>query len=311
MLSNKAWLGAGAGILAGAFWGLVFLAPELARGFPPLQLSAGRYLAYGLFAAVLVAPSWRRLVRALTWKEWRALAWLSFTGNIIYYVFLANAVQSGGVAMTSLVIGLLPIAVTLAGSRDRHAVPLRQLLPSLALSAAGLLCISWQSLTAAHGQGSAFGLLCAVGALASWTIYAIGNSRWLARLNHVSAHEWNLLTGVVTGAQALLLAVPAFQLTPVSHASSDWLWFAGVVSAVAIFCSVLGNGLWNCATRLLPLTLIGQMIVFETLFALLYGFVWEARWPTTLESAAMVLLILGVLSCASAHRPRAAQPSGM
>src|SRR6185369_3266266 len=136
---------------------------------------------------------------------------------------------------------------------------------------------------------SAFGLLCAVGALASWTIYAIGNSRWLARLNHVSAHEWNLLTGVVTGAQALLLAVPAFQLTPVSHASSDWLWFAGVVSAVAIFCSVLGNGLWNCATRLLPLTLIGQMIVFETLFALLYGFVWEARWPTTLESAAMVL----------------------
>ncbi|WP_395408330.1 DMT family transporter [Pseudoduganella sp. UC29_106] len=305
MLSNKTWLGAGAGILAGAFWGLVFLAPELARGFPPLQLSAGRYLAYGLVAAVLVAPSWRKLLRALTWKEWRALIWLSLTGNIIYYVFLANAVQSGGVAMTSLVIGLLPIAVTLVGSRDRHAVPLRRLLPSLLLSAAGLLCISWQSLAMGDGRqtGSAFGLICAIGALVSWTIYAVGNSRWLARLDHVSAHEWSLLTGVVTGGQALLLAVPAFQFVPGRHSSADWLWFTGVVTAVAIFCSVVGNGLWNKASRLLPLTLIGQMIVFETLFALLYGFLWEARWPTGLECAAMVLLVFGVLASASAHRP--------
>ena len=304
MQSNSIWLGAGASILAGAFWGLVFLAPELARGFPPLQLSAGRYLAYGLVAALLVAPSWRKLVQALSWKEWRALIWLSLTGNIIYYVFLANAVQSGGVAMTSLVIGLLPIAVTLAGSRDRHAVPLRRLLPSLLLSAAGLLCISWQSLSAGGGQsqGSAFGLFCAIGALVSWTIYAVGNSRWLARLDHVSAHEWSLLTGVVTGGQALLLAVPAFHFVPGSHSSADWLWFTGVVTAVAIFCSVVGNGLWNKASRLLPLTLIGQMIVFETLFALLYGFLWEARWPTGLEFAAMVLLVVGVLASASAHR---------
>lgn len=304
MLSNKTWLGAGACILAGAFWGLVFLAPELTRGFPPLQLSAGRYLAYGLVAAVLVAPSWRKLVQALSWKEWRALIWLSLTGNILYYVFLANAVQSGGVAMTSLVIGLLPISVTLVGSRDRHALPLRRLLPSLLLSAAGLLCISWQSLSAGDGQqqGLASGLACAIGALVSWTIYAVGNSRWLARLDHVSAHEWSLLTGVVTGAQALLLAVPAFQFVPGSHSSADWLWFTGVVTAVAIFCSVVGNGLWNKASRLLPLTLIGQMIVFETLFALLYGFLWEARWPTGLECAAMVLLVVGVLASASAHK---------
>jgi drug/metabolite transporter (DMT)-like permease len=46
------------------------------------------------------------------------------------------------------------------------------------------------------------------------------------------------------------------------------------------------------------------MIVFETLFALLYGFMWEGRWPTGLEWLAMGLLIGGVLSCASAHRER-------
>jgi drug/metabolite transporter (DMT)-like permease len=299
------WLGIGCGIIAGALWGLVFLAPEVARGFAPLQLSAGRYLAYGLVAAVLVAPSARRLAATLSWAEWRALAWLSLWGNILYFVLLAQAVQTGGIAMTSLIVGMLPVAVTVIGSRQHGAVPFVQLIPSLLLSAAGMVCIGWQSL---HGaaQGSLVGVLCAVGALVSWTIYAVQNSRWLGRVHHVSSHEWSLLTGVVTGAQALLLAVPAFLWTPAAHASADWLRFGGVVAGVAIFASILGNAFWNRASRLLPLTLTGQMILFETLFALLYAFIWERRLPTGLETAAMVLLVAGVLSCTAAHRTEAA-----
>jgi len=305
MQSRNLWLGLGAGILAGAMWGLVFLTPELTRGFLPIQLSAGRYLAYGVLAAVMVAPAWRRLKATLGWKEWRALIWLSFTGNILYYVFLANGVRGGGVAMTSLVIGLLPVTITLAGSRAHHAVALRRLLPSLVLSAGGLVCISWDALAKSLGSaqpGSLFGLLSATGALVSWTVYAVGNSRWLARLDHVSAHEWSLLTGVVTGLQALVLAVPAFLLAPGEHAPAEWLRFGALMATVALLCSVVGNALWNRASRLLPLTMVGQMIVFETLFALLYGFLWEQRWPTALEALAMVLLVAGVLTCATAHR---------
>jgi len=306
MLVKPTWPGIGAGILAGALWGLVFLAPELASSFSSLQLSAGRYIVYGLVAVVLIAPAWRRLARQLTRREWRALFWLSLCGNIVYYLFLATAVRAGGVAMASLVIGLLPLAVTLVGSRDRQAVALRRLLPSLLLGLAGLLCISWESLAGGGpAQGSLLGLGCALGALASWTVYAVANSRMLARLETVSAHEWSLLIGVVTGAQALLLAVPAFVFADRVHAHADWLRFAGVVSAVAVFCSVIGNGLWNYASRALPLSLMGQMIVFETIFAALYGFLWEGRWPTFAESTAMVLLVGGVVSCASVHRAQA------
>ena len=322
MSTKHIWLGIGSSILAGAFWGLVFLTPALTRGFDPIQLSAGRYLAYGLIAVALLAPSMRRLAHSLSRRDWFTLCWLSLAGNIFYYVCLANGVQSGGVAMTSLVIGLLPITVTLAGSRDGDAVPLRRLLPSLLLSAAGLGCISWQSLAAvptaasaavapAGGHGPVFGLLCATGALASWTLYAVGNRRALVRLQTVSAHEWSLLVGVVTGAQALFLAIPAFVLAPGAHTAPAWLAFAGVMAAVALLCSVVGNALWNRASRLLPMALTGQMIVFETLFALLYGFLYERRWPTPVEAAAMLLLVAGVLSCASAHRPRApARPRG-
>ena len=299
--TNKT-LGIAAGIVAGAFWGLVFLAPKLAAGFPPLQLSAGRYLAYGLVAAMLVAPSWRRLRGVLGWREWRALAWLGFIGNILYYVLLARAVQTGGVAMTAFVIGLLPLAVTLVGSRERHAPALRALLPSLACSAAGLACISWQSL-AASGWGSLTGLLCAGGALVSWTTYAVTNSRCLARLAHVSAQDWSLLTGVVTGLEAIVLAVPAFHGDSLMHTDADWLRFAVLIGAMALFCSVLGNGLWNVASRALPLALTGQMIVCETIFASTYGYLWEGRWPTRFEGIALALLVAGVVSCARAHRP--------
>lgn len=301
LAGEKTWRGIAAGVLAGALWGMVFLTPALTPGFTPLQLSAGRYLAYGVFAAVLIAPSWRRLRARLIGREWRALVWLSFAGNIFYYVCLAQAVQGGGVAMAALVIGFLPVAVTVVGSRDHGAVPLRRLIPSLLLSLAGLACIGWQSLTASK-HGSALGLLCAFGALASWTIYAVGNSRWLARLDGVSSHEWSLLTGVVTGAAELLLAPSAFFTNAGAHTPAQWLLFAAVVTGVALFCSVIGNGLWNVASRALPLTMMGQMIVFETIFAALYGFIWEQRGPTLLEGASLALLIAGVISCASAHR---------
>ncbi|MDT9096858.1 EamA/RhaT family transporter, partial [Escherichia coli] len=65
-----------------------------------------------------------------------------------------------------------------------------------------------------------------------------------------------------------------------SRTATEWLTFGGVCLAVALLASILGNALWNRMSRLLPLTLVGQMILFETLFALLCGFLWEQRWPT-------------------------------
>ncbi|ONG50037.1 multidrug DMT transporter permease [Pseudoroseomonas deserti] len=289
------------GMGAGALWGMVFLAPELAHDFSPLQLTVGRYLCFGLVALGLAAPRWRRLTAAIGRREWGALAWLALAGNTLYYVLLASAVQLGGIAMTSLVIGFLPVAVTIIGSRDRGAVPLRRLVPSLLLCVAGALCIGWQAL-AVPGASQVLGLLCAIGALASWTSYAVGNSRWLARLDQVSAHDWNLLTGVMTGAQALLLVPLALILAGDSPGGAAWARFGAVSVGVAVLASVVGNALWNRMSRSLPLTLVGQMILFETLFALLYGFLWEQRWPGMLEALAFALVVLSVLSCIAAHR---------
>ena len=290
---------------AGALWGLVFLAPALVREFSPLQLATGRYLFYGLIAMALVAPRWQALVARLPRQQWTNLFWLALTGNTLYYVLLSAAVQNGGIAMTSLVIGFLPVAVTVIGSRDHGAVALSKLLPSLLACAAGAICIGWQALAGPATGSMAMrlsGLSCAVGALASWTIYAVGNARCLARLDQVSSHDWNLLTGVVTGAQSLLLLPLALMLGTGQHDALAWTRLAGVSAGLAVFASIFGNLLWNRMSRLLPLTLVGQMILFETLFALLYGFLWERRLPSLPELAALAFVVTSVVTCVAAHR---------
>lgn len=300
-------LGIGCGIGAGALWGLVFLAPELAGMFGPLELTIGRYLAYGLMALTAVAPRLARLARHIGRPGFVALIWLSLTGNTVYYFLLSAAVQMGGIAMTSLIIGFLPVAVTIIGSREHDAVPLARLLPSLLFCAGGGLCIGWQAVAqaaASHSIHQLLGMGCATGALICWTAYAVGNARWLVRLHQVSAQDWNLLIGVMTGAQALCLVPVVLIMGGATHSGADWTRYLAVCLGVALLASILGNALWNRASRLLPLTLVGQMIIFETLFALLYAFLWEHRWPTWSEVTAFGLLVAGIMACLAAHRGR-------
>jgi drug/metabolite transporter (DMT)-like permease len=298
-------LGIGFGVLAGALWGLVFLAPNLTPDFSAFEISAGRYLAYGAMALALIAPRWPALRAKLAHDDWLALAWLSLAGNIVYYIFLATAVQLAGPAPAALIVGLLPVAISLIGTRDEGAVSVAKLAPSLVLAVAGVALISMSSLPrdghAGDWRQQIAGLICAGGALASWTLFAVGNARRITRLSHVSSHDWSLLLGVVTGAEALLLT-PAFLLSPQPHEMEAWLRLGMISCGIALLASVAGNALWNSASRRLPLTMTGQMVIFETLFALLYGFLWEQRLPTMLETAAIAALVLAVLWCVSSHR---------
>ncbi len=228
----------------------------------------------------------------------------SCSGNLVYYVLLAFGVQLAGVAPTSLIIGILPITVTVLGRRDHGAVPLSRLIWPLLVVAAGIVCINvdlfGQAAMAANARPvwqRIAGIVCAVGALCSWTWYAVDNARYLQRNPHFSSNEWSALYGISTGALSTVLTVIALLVAGTSWADGGgrvWPTFWAVNAAVALGASLIGNNLWNIASRRLPLTLSGQMIVFETLFALAYGFVYDSRWPRPLEIAAIALLIVGV-----------------
>ncbi|HKT92083.1 MAG TPA: DMT family transporter [Paraburkholderia sp.] len=292
------------GVLAGALWGTVFVVPRQLAEFSPLLLSAGRYVMYGLVSLAALLPMLRRVWPRITRADLVALVKLALVGNVLYYLFLASAIHLVGISPASLIVGVLPVTVTLLGRRDHGAVPLSRLIWPLAMIAAGIACINVDVFTAAGNAGGASiltriaGIGCAVGALVCWTWFAVENARYLQRNAHFSGNEWSVLWGVVTGALGGLLwlgilVVPSHWVQETVTAGR-WTTFWQLNLVLAIGASWLGNGLWNAAAKRLPLTLSGQMIVFETLFALLYGFIYDHRLPRALEIAAVVLLVAGV-----------------
>ncbi|MGK5079988.1 DMT family transporter [Janthinobacterium sp. HLX7-2] len=307
------WRGIVFGLLAGALWGAVFIVPVLLPDFSPLELMLGRYVCYGALAAALMLPRLLPLLRRLRGSDWLAMLRQALAGNVVYYLLLAYGVKLAGVAPTSLIIGLLPLSVTIFGHKDHGALPLRRLALPLLVVALGIACInidifSHEGVAGAAGATLAhrlLGVLSAACALACWTWYALDNARFLKRHAHFSAVEWAMLYGLASGVIALLVGAVALLLQPAALADGaparNWPYFWLVCLLLALGASVIGNYLWNMASRLVPVTLSGQLILSETLFALLYGFVLAQRMPRPLEWAAMLLLAAGVLWSVHAH----------
>ena len=73
---NRTGLGVFYGMLAGALWGGIFLAPKLVPDFSALQLSTARYLTYGLISLIIIGPRLKRVSAHFGAREWIALGWL-------------------------------------------------------------------------------------------------------------------------------------------------------------------------------------------------------------------------------------------
>ena len=294
-----------AGLLAGALWGLVFVAPRMTPGLSSLDLAAGRFMAYGLASTlVLLALPGRRRRPTLAQMGWAVvLSVLGFTG---YYWFLVLAILDAGTEVPTLIIGTIPLWVMVLGKPAGLRWP--ALLPGLVLTAAGLALMMDATSQApsmdATGAVPDFmrGVAWAVLAMACWTAFALLNSAWLHRHPEVSATDWANWLGVATGTGALLMWLALG--TP----ASALLLHPGFAQSATV-CVVTGLGsawlatiLWNVASQRLSASLCGQLIVSETVFALVYSFVLDGHWPGLAQLAAAVLFTLGILFSIRAHR---------
>ena len=138
--------------------------------------------------------------------------------------------------------------------------------------------------------------------LACWTAFALLNSAWLKRNPEVRATEWANWLGLATGLGGLALWLVAGSDIGALAAQPQLSLFAILCVSTGLGSAWLATILWNVASQRLPASLCGQLIVSETLFALLYSFAWDGRWPTLAQSAACLLFTLGILASAKAHR---------
>lgn len=291
-------------LAAGLMWGLVFVAPLMLPQYPPALLAVGRYLAFGLLCLPLALLD-RGELRRLTRADWLDAVKLTLVGNFLYYVALAAAIQRAGNPLVSVIIGTLPVVIAISSNqrnavRDGH-LPWRRLAPSLALIGFGIGCVNQTEFaqladadTRRYAEGAAIALI----ALAAWTWYPIRNADWLRAHPDRNPRAWATAQGLVTLPIALLgLAlmpwlVPADFVLPLGP---EPLYFVGLMLAIGLFASWGGTLCWNEASQRLPTTLVGQLIVFETLAALSYGYLLRGQAPTWLALAGIALLVAGVV----------------
>lgn len=307
---------------AGLLWGLVFVVPLMLAEYPGVVLAFGRYVAFGVLAVGLAWVDRAALAR-LSRADWIEAAKLALVGNLIYYSTLASAIQLAGAPVPTLMIGTLPVVIAVTGNllerRGGDVVPWRRLAAPLVVIAAGLVVVQFGPAHADSLRGAALdvryvaGLVLALVAVACWTWYPIRNSRWLRARSPGLARAWATAQGLATLPLALA-AAGAFALWDFvagpPDGGFDWpfgprpLAFVGLMLATGLAASWLGTLLWNRASQALPAAFVGQLIVFETLAALAYAFLWYRRWPTLAEAAGIALLVAGVLLGVRAFRPR-------
>ena len=304
----------GTGVLfalaAGLMWGLVFVAPLLLPDYPAALLSFGRYLAFGLIALPLAWFDRARLA-ALTRADWIEALKLAAIGNIVYYLFLSSAIQRAGAPLPTMIIGTLPVVIAISSNLRDHRrdgrLPWLRLLPSLALIAAGIGLVNHAEIGHARAAADAdigryaLGALLAVGAVACWTWYPLRNADWLRAHADRPPGTWATAQGIATLPLALLgylgwwgwtaISGDAFPM-PLGPRPAD---FVMLMLAVGLFASWLGTLCWNEASQRLPTTLVGQLIVFETLAALAYAFMLRGSVPQAQTLAGIALLVAGVL----------------
>lgn len=293
---------------AGLMWGLVFVAPLMLGDYPGLVLSFGRYIGFGLIALV---PAFfdRRRIAALSKADWIAAIKLSLVGNVLYYAALATGIQLADAPLPAMLIGTLPVIISICSNwspgHPSEAVAWGRLAPSLVIIFIGLMLVNASELAHLDGSRStsdyALGCLIALGALAAWTWYPIMNARHMKQNPHIASSTWATAQGLATLPLALIGFTGYGVHVALSPDTYDFplgprpLQYVGLMLTLGLCASWLGTMLWNKASQRLPTSLAGQLIVFETLSALLYAFLWRGAAPSGMVIVGIMLLCAGVV----------------
>lgn len=301
------FIGVLCGLITTFIWGTAYLLPATVPEYGAAALMMMRAIIVGATALVIMAFTWSKY-RVLTKADWKYAFWLSMVGVVIQPVFLYTSVEYAGVCVGALSWGGVPVVVALVSNylnkkRGKTFVPWKILIFPLALIVAGFVLANYTELEelVINGTGSvgrfAFGVFCGLFQIALWTWYGIKNADWVQAHPDVPSDVW-------TSAQ-LLPALPAGLICypVIAFLNPDMGTLLGPRPAAFMLVSLYSGVVTTyvavvflniCAARL-PTALLGELLVFETIFGIILGLIWDKRWPGLTLTAGIVLLIAGVL----------------
>lgn len=299
-------------VLAACFvWGLIFVIPEFLLAFTPIEVTLGRYLFFGFVSCVfMLFQGWQKW-RSFSSEIWKTAIWYALIVNIIYYFFLVVGLRYSNPSVMALLLGISPITISFYGNWRQKECKFRQLILPSSLIVLGLILVNFSALTENSVYSIShylFGLLCGVLSLIAWNWYVIANAQFLKERSDIPPSDWANLIGIGTLLWVLLIGAILAVLTSFDYLQKFWTWndelrlFLVGTFILGFICSWLGSYLWNQGTRSLPISLAGQLTIFETIFGLFFVYLFEHRLPTVLEALGIVTILGGVTYTLSVFR---------
>lgn len=283
-------------------WGLIFVIPQLMIGFSPVEVVFGRYFFYGLISLSLFIKKKTSGLCNYAPNIWRKALLFSFAASFGYYTWVVIALRCADPAVCALILGLSPITIGVYANIIKKEGGLKTLFfPSLFIIF-GLVMINLPHFQeTSHLSDHLLGILFCLIALASWTWYAVKNAHFLKEHVEVNPSDWASMIGIMTLPWSMLgLTIFLFTLDPMSYiakytlANSSFQIFLLGSLILGLFCSWIAGFLWNKASLYLPVSLAGQLMIFETIFGVLFVYILEKRLPSLLETLGIVILLLSI-----------------
>ena len=297
-------LGIAAGLTTCSLWGLTFVAARAVVPFTAWDLTIARYGIFGLACLLLMVD---RRFRPTGIARLRLVIGLLLggAGYVGYFICASFAVELAGAAVPPVIIGTMPVFLSIiANIRDRSA-PWKTLALPLTLIAIGVAIVNAAAISADHvadQRSILLGILASSAALGIWIAYGLANAAVMGSADAPDGLQWTGLQGIGAAiGSVLLLPLASFDL--VNTASPpEILRFVLWAAMMGLAGSWLATLCWVFASRRLPLALAAQLIVAETVFGLAYGFIFEDRFPSPAEAIGAIMQVAGVCSAIAVFR---------
>lgn len=297
------FLGVISALVACFLWSITYVLPQLLPSYPSMQSGLVRCCLTAIIAIVMLLPV-RTQLKQLKKSDWIVALKLTVIGNLINFLAMLYCSQLAGASIAGLTTGAIPVLVAvISNERDKAkgkpSLKLQKLFIPLGLICFGFIISNISELgNIPQGSFMSYMLGVALGLLHTilWSWYPMVNADWLQEHEEFSSLTWTLLQNCML----LPLAAPLYCLywgtvMPETPFLGDSPWILiGVLSFNALFCSIGAMSFWNYACKKLPTSLSIQLMVFESIFAVMLTHALMQKYPSADMIIGVLLLTVGV-----------------
>lgn len=284
-------------------WGLIFVVPQFMHGFSSIEIALGRYFTYSILSLLIFAKLKFKGGCYYSKDVWIKALYFSLLTTMVYYTCVVIALRYSHPAICPLILGMSPIAITFYGNWKHKECDFKNLIiPSIGIFIGLLLVNTPQFIATESSANYCLGLVCSFIPLCAWSWYVVANSEFLKKNTHISSTDWSTLIGVasffwVTLSTSILYLFFNEHLQTDLYFTSDPLFINFLIGCgiLGIICSWFGAFLWNRASLRLPVTLAGQLTIFETIFGLTFVYLASQSFPTLIECIGIIILLGAIL----------------